>query len=220
MLPVSEGLYYVEKSRKAIPEGLLSPSAFLNNVHPLSAKAAKFIDSKAFFCSVPKGRHLLREGVICPYMFLIVKGVMRAYILEGKTEITTWIVGEVDLVSSISSFFNQTASLENIQALEDCELIGLSYQDLETAYEKFPEMNIAARKILQIIYRQAEERAYLTRLTKASSRYTYFAKSNQALISRVPLKYIASFLGMTLETLSRLRGAISRPQKEAPEKTI
>lgn len=220
MLPLPEGLYYVDKTRKPLPAGMITPSAFLNSVHPISAKAAKFIDSKSFCCSVPKGRHLLREGVICPYMFLIVKGVMRAYIMEGKTEITTWIVGEVDLVSSISSFFNQTASLENIQAIEDCELIGLSYQDLETAYEKFPEMNIAARKILQIIYRQAEERAYLTRLTKASSRYTYFATSNQKLLSRVPLKYIASFLGMTLETLSRLRGAISRPQKEPSGKTI
>ncbi|MCU0394987.1 MAG: Crp/Fnr family transcriptional regulator [Chitinophagaceae bacterium] len=220
MLPGIEGLYHVERSKTALPEGVITPSAFLNAIHPISAKAARFVDSRAFFCTVPKGKHLLRQGVVCPYMFLLVKGVMRSYIMEGKNEITTWITSENELISSISSVFDQRPSQENIQALEDCAMIGLPYDDLETAYQKFIEVNIPARKILQILYRQAEERAYITRLTKASSRYAYYAERNPEILSRVPLKHIASFLGMKMETLSRLRGAISKHPREAETKTI
>lgn len=213
-----EGLYFVEKTRTALPQGKILPSAFLGAFHPLSDKAARFLDSRAFYCTIPKGKFLLRQGQICPYMFLVHKGLFRGFIMDGKSEITTWITAEDDLVSSISSFFNQLPSLENIQALEDGEMTGICFTDLETAYQKFPEINVAARLIFQKVYRQAEERAYLTRLSKASSRYAYFKETKPGLVNRVSLKYVASHLGMTLETLSRLRGAISRPYTENIEK--
>ena len=220
MIPSVEGLYFVEKTRIAVPSGAIQPSAFLRFFHPISDKAARFVDSKAFHCSVPKHKFLLRSGQTCPYLFLVNKGLFRGYILDGKNEVTTWITAENDLVSSISSFFDQSPSLENIQALEDGELIGIHFDDLESAYQKFPELNLAARKVLQVMYRQAEERAYLVRLTKASSRYAYFQQTKPDLLNRVSLKFIASHLGMTLETLSRLRGSILRPNAEAQEKRI
>jgi CRP-like cAMP-binding protein len=218
MTPSVEGLYFVEKTKTSLPQGSILPSVFLSTFHPLSDKAARFIDSRAFYCSIPKGKFLLRQGQVCPYMFLVHKGLFRGFIMEAKSEITTWITAENDLVSSISSFFSQIPSLEYIQALEDSEMTGIYFGDLEVAYQKFPEMNVAARLIFQKVYRQAEERAYLTRLTKASSRYAYFQETKPDLVNRVSLKYVASHLGMTLETLSRLRGAISRPYTEKLEK--
>lgn len=220
MTPSQEGLYFVEKTRIALPPGVIFPSAFLRSFHPISDRASRFLDSKSFLCSVPKNKFLLRSGQICPYLFLVNKGVFRGYIIEGKNEVTTWITAENDLVSSISSFFDQTPSRETIQALEDSELIGIHFEDLEFAYQKFPELNAAARKVLQLLYRQDEERAFLVRLTKASSRYSYFQQLKPELVNRVSLKYIASHLGMTLETLSRLRGAILRPTQEGEEKKI
>jgi len=220
MNPSIEGLYFVEKTRIAVPAGVILPSAFLRFFHPISEKAARFIDSKAFQCSIPKNKFLLRSGQVCPYLFLVSKGLFRGYIVDGKNEATTWITAENDLVASISSFFDHSPSVENIQALEDLDLIGIHFDDLEVAYQKFPELNTAARKVLQQLYRQAEERAYLVRLAKASSRYTYFQEHQPELVNRVSLKFIASHLGMTLETLSRLRGSILRPSTDNSEKSI
>lgn len=146
-------------------------------------------------------------------------GLVRGFVAEGKNEITTWIATDYELVSS-SNFFDQSPALENIQALEDLTLIGLHYSDLEAAYARYPELNTAARLVLQQAYQQAEERSYLARLGKASSRYAYFQEKKPELVNRVPLKFIASYLGMTLETLSRLRTSLSRAYADGFEKKI
>jgi len=118
---------------------------------------------------------------------------------EGIKDITTWITPEGELVASITSFGLQQPAIENIQAIEDCELIGLKYDDLEHLYDNYPEVNIVGRKILEKYYRDAEERAFIARLTEATSKYKHFIATKSDMLNRVPLKYVASYLGMTLE---------------------
>lgn len=197
-------------------------SVFINSLHPISSEAKAFVDQKTFFCTLSKGKMLYREGQICLCVFIINKGALRGFIRDGKKEITTWISIENEMVTAIGSFFLQTPSFENIQAIEDCELTGFCYDDLQYAYEHFPETNIAGRKLLEIYYRDAEERAYISKLSSAKSRYADFLTTKPHLLNRIPLKYIASFLGMTIETLSRLRNTMSKRPKAhlEPEKII
>ena len=195
----------VEYHKKPIPEGYPKPSVFINLIHPISQKAAVYIDSKSFFCTIPKGKTIIQAGIVCPYLFLINKGLLRSYFKDGHKDITTWISAENEMATSISSFFGQLPSLDNIQAIEDCELTGFHYEDLQYLYDHFPEVNVAARKLLELYYRSSEERAYIIRLSKASFKYNYFLKTRPFFSNRIPLKYIASFLGVTIETLSRLR---------------
>jgi CRP-like cAMP-binding protein len=108
-------------------------------------------------------------------------------------------------VTSIFSLDNPAQSIENIQALENCELLALSFDSLNELYIRFPEFNLIARKLLQRYYADAERRAFIARLTKAENKYRHFLLLHQPLANRIPLKYIASYLGMTLETLSRVR---------------
>ena len=134
---------------------------------------------------------------------------MRGFIKEGKKDITTWITAENEVVSSISTLDSRTPAMENMQAIDNCELLALTYPDFQDLYIKFPEFNIVVRKVLQKYYQDAEGRAFIARLTNAEKKYQLFITRYGHLANRIPLKYIASFLGITLETLSRVRKKLS-----------
>ncbi len=80
---------------------------------------------------------------MCDYVYFITKGAVRGYIKEGSKDITTWISVENELVTSISSLDIKAPSIENMQAIEDCEMLALSYIDLENLYAKYIDANIA-----------------------------------------------------------------------------
>lgn len=123
---------------------------------------------------------------------------------EGR-EITTWIDWENSMVSTIGSMDTDVITDEAIQALEDCHLIEFSQEILNHIYDKFPETNRIGRLIVTENLRTAEERAYIARLSSAEERYKRFIMRNGKLLNRVSLKYIASYLNMKIETLSRIR---------------
>ncbi len=195
-------------SKNAIPE---SPfTLFVKNIYPVSTDAQEFINQKSYPGHLNKGELLVSAGSICSHIYLIRKGILRSFIKEGSKEITTWISSEQELATCITSFGLPQPARENIQALEDCELTALSLEDLQYLYDHFPEANVIGRKILEKYYRDAEERAFIARLMEATSKYKHFIATKSDLLNRVPLKFIASYLGMTLETLSRIRSKLSR----------
>jgi CRP-like cAMP-binding protein len=183
--------------------------AVLNSFHPLSEGSEFFLKTHVYERSFRKGKLLLKAGDICEAVYFIRKGAVRGFIRSGKKDITTWITAENELVASISAQDTMEPAMENMQAIEDCDVLALNYADLEELYQQFPEFNIVIRKLLQKYYRDAEGRAFIARLTNAESKYQYFNTHHSHLVNRIPLKYVASFLGITLETLSRVRKKIS-----------
>ena len=181
----------------------------LNYFHPVSEGIVKFLKEHAYSVFFNKGELLLEEGQVCEHIYFIRKGVVRGFIKEGKKDITTWITAEGEMVSSILSFEEKGSAIENMQAIEDCEMLALTLVDLEKLYEQFPEFNIVSRKLLQQYYSDAEGRAFIARLTNAETKYKQFLTRYSHFANRIPLTYIASFLGMTLETLSRVRRKLS-----------
>ena len=181
----------------------------INAIHPLGENIVAFLQENCFSCTCKRGKHLIKSGEICKTLYFIKTGAIRGYIRENKRDITTWISTDNELVTSISSFDLQIPAIENIQAVEDCDMVAISYSNLQKLYFKFPEYNIVARKVYQSYYRDAENRALIARLTNAENKYLYFLRMHSRLANRVPLKYIASFLGITLETLSRVRKKLS-----------
>ena len=189
-------------------EGGQSPlAAFVNYIHPVSEAATKYINQHSFPLQVSRGEYLLRAGELCKHIYFIRKGVIRGYVKEGTKEVTTWITAENEMVSSIRGLSLQEPSLENIQAIEHCDLVVAAYESLQYLYENYIELNIVGRKLLEQYYRDAEERAYISRIPNAAKRYRHFLETKSNLANRIPLKYIASYLGMTIETLSRIRSA-------------
>jgi CRP-like cAMP-binding protein len=196
-----------------LPKNNNSESPFVSiakTIHPISQEAQDFTNQKTFTVFVRKGEMLVSAGEHCSTIYYIKRGIFRSYIREGIKDITTWITGEQEFITPITSFGIKEPVKENIQALEDSELCGIRYDDLEYLYNHYPETNIVGRKILEKYFRDAEERAFIARLTEATSKYKRFIATKSNMLNRVPLKFIASYLGMTLETLSRIRSKLSR----------
>ena len=181
----------------------------LEYFHPLTAGIKDFFKKHCFSCSFRKGKLLLKTGQVCEEIYFIKKGAVRGFIKEGTKDITTWISVEREVVSSISSLDKKEPAMENMQAIENCELLALTWVDFQDLYIRFPEFNIVARKLLQKYYQDAERRAFIARITNAENKYRLFLTSYGHLANRIPLTYIASFLGITLETLSRVRKKLS-----------
>ena len=203
------GLHKKIQTNSNIPPDVSSVIDTLNYFYPLSEGIKDYFRMHSYSCSFRKGKLLLKAGEICEHIYFIKKGAVRGFIKEGTKDITTWITAENEVVSSISSLDMLEPAQENMQAIENCELLALSYADFQDLYIKFPEFNIVARKLLQKYYRDAEGRAFIARVTNAEKKYRLFLIRYGHLANRIPLKYIASFLGITLETLSRVRKKLS-----------
>lgn len=187
-----------------------SLAAVLSTVYPLSAGASGYIKEKLELVQITKGTLLISSGQHCDRLYFVNKGVLRGYVKQENKDITTWITAENEIVTSISSYYQQIPSIENIEALEDCLLVSLHRDEMHHLYQHFPEMNIVVRIMLERYYQDAEERAYICRLTDATAKYHRFINTKSHLLNRIPLKFIASYLGMTLETLSRIRSRLSQ----------
>lgn len=181
----------------------------LSAIYPVSAEAIAYAKSKIQLLQISKGSLLVQSGEHCDHLYFVNKGVLRGFVKQGVKDITTWITAENELVTSISSYYQQIPSIENIEALEDCILVSIHRDDMQYLYTNHPEVNTIVRIILEKYYQDAEERAYICRLTEATSKYHRFINTKSQLLNRIPLKYIASYLGMTLETLSRIRSRLT-----------
>jgi CRP-like cAMP-binding protein len=179
--------------------------AFFTSIGPLSDGAIREFDENTFPLFIEKRRLLLKPGSIADHFYFIVKGVIQGCIKDEGKLLTTWINEENEIVGSIRTLGTQEPCTEYLQALEDCELIAIPVAFTEIVFDKYPETNIIARRLWEHNYRGAEDRAYIGRITSAEKKYKYFLEKQPNLIKRISLKYIASFLGMTLETLSRVR---------------
>lgn len=154
---------------------------------------------------IPKKTVILQEGQVAKKMYFVEKGCLRGYYLKEGTEVNSWFMKEGDFVISIVSFYTQQPSEELIETLEDCVLWSISYQRLHQLYFQHPEFNQVGRLLTERYYVLSEQRTQSLRKKSADERYRQLITSFPDISKRIPLKYIASYLGITSETLSRLR---------------
>jgi CRP-like cAMP-binding protein len=182
--------------------------AFFKNFHPLNKEIEKLLNQHTFPISYKKNKYLISPVDPNKFLFLIVKGIVRGFIKDGDTEVTTWISKEGEVVGTIRNLWTESESEEYLQALEDVDLVAIPHVLSDYLFENYTEANIVGRKMMELYYRSAEERAYICRISSAEKRYKRFLVSFPDLINRISLKYIASFLAIRLETLSRIRTRI------------
>ena len=155
-----------------------------------------------------KSEFLVTEGKICRHLYFLQKGALRGfYNLEGK-EITHWFAFENDFVTSFYSFITQKPAIENIQLLEGSIIWFISKERLDELMARHHEIERVVRLAYESYYIRLEERFVNAQFKTASERYKDLLQQSPHIIERVPLGYIASYLGISGETLSRIRSQL------------
>lgn len=152
-----------------------------------------------------KGDHFLKTGKICDKLCFIQSGLLRVYATTGDKEITQWIATKGYFGTDLSSFFFKSPSRWTIQALSDTEIHFITSSDYNKITNIVPTWNELEKNFIIQCLTYMEDRIFSHLSMSAEERYNSFFESNRELFNQVPLQYIASILGMTPETFSRIR---------------
>lgn len=179
---------------------------FLNHIVAFPQEELDDIVSHFEKETVEKNQTLVREGQVCSKLYFIEKGVGRSYYLkkDGK-EITQWFFIEGKFMSSIESFFQQNPSLYYLEVLEDSVLYSISRQKIDLLFSRYQNMEKFGRLLSTEMLTKVVNKLSAIQFQTARERYDYMLTEFPDISYRVPLGHIASYLGMTQETLSRIR---------------
>jgi CRP-like cAMP-binding protein len=155
-----------------------------------------------------KGTFLLKEGNICKYTWILETGLTRVFSTKNDIEITTYFGFPGAFIDSFRSYILQEPSKESIQLLEDSVVYSIRRSDIEHLKKKYPQINEIDKLLTECYVIWLEERIYAIQFSTAQERYNELINNYPLFIKKIPLTYIASYLGITLETLSRIRAKI------------
>ena len=159
-------------------------------------------------CSVSdyqKNRDLQSIGHTCRNIYFIKKGAIRVYYYKDGIDITESFGIENTIIARAESLFTGTPSRKAIQLLENSEIIAINAAQLYKLYDTFPEIERLFRKIFERAYVETVNRMESIQFNSAEERYNTLLQEAPEVIKRIPLKYIASYLGITQVSLSRIR---------------
>ena len=181
----------------------------------LASEEKEYFTSLLKVKKLKKKQYLLQEGDIARHEYFVNKGCLRTYTIDEKGQehviqfaIEDWWIGDM------YSFLTQTPAKYTIDALEDSEVFCLEKNALEELYVKIPKFEKFFRHLLQNAFISLQERVIGNLSQPADERYCTFITKYSDMEKRLPLKQIASYLGITPESLSRIRSQYIKTQKK------
>jgi len=180
----------------------------ITNYYPLTGEAENALQECLTKTTLSKNEYLLSEGKVCRHLYFLEAGATRGfYNLDGK-EITHWFGFENDFVTSFHSFITGEPSVENIQLLESCTLWAITKETLTDLFNRHHDIERLVRIAYEKYYIRLEERYVNAQFKPAKERYESLLLQTPHILERVPLGFIASYLGISQETLSRIRSKL------------
>ena len=179
-----------------------------NYIKSLDNETMNAIQSISSDKKYKKGDLLLRQNEICGKSYLIISGIVRKYYLTDGKEITTEIYFENDLAVSFDSYTLQQPSREFIEALTDVTVSITQYQAFQDAKSKYPKLLALDLMLAEYYGMWVEHKLFQLHTLTATERYLEILNKSPHIIQNIPLTIIASYLGISLETLSRIRAKI------------
>lgn len=179
---------------------------FIRTVFPLPSDKATAIAAYFHEKSYERNDLLLKEGRVCNEYHFLCKGFMRAWTTDiAGRNVTTAFYPSGNVVCELFSFFKRTSSLENIQALSDCSSLYLTFAELQEVFHSMPEFREFGRTILVNSYVGLKQRMLSGLHETAEQRYKNLITAAPEIFQYASLKHIASYLGVTDTSLSRIR---------------
>lgn len=153
-----------------------------------------------------KGDLILEKGKTCRKLYFVNKGLARSfYINENGKDITVWFFNSNSFLTAVESFFEQTPSYYNIQTLEETEVYSITHKKIHELFEKYHSMEKFGRILSIRMINLLAEKLNSIQFQTADDRYQFMLKTYPDIAIKAPLGHIASYLGITQETLSRIR---------------
>jgi CRP-like cAMP-binding protein len=185
---------------------MISLFQYFSKFNPLSKEAEQAIAEISSIVSIKKNKDLQPIGHTCKTIYFIKKGVARIYYFKDGIDITESFFFENSIIARVESLFTGKPSRKAIQILEDAEITAINANLLFKLYDSFPEIERLFRKIFQAAYVDTINRIEGMQFHTAEERYSALLNEAPNILMRVPLKYVASYLGITQVSLSRIRG--------------
>lgn len=180
----------------------------VNRIHILPRDSFEKLQYLFNEISFKKGHILLRADKVESHIYFIKKGIARAFSTTPEQEITFWFGSEGDAVISMRSYVQQEKGYEDIELLEDCELYQIKTSELKAFFEQDIHIANWGRKFAEQELIKTEERLIARQIGTATERYQTLLQKQPELIKRVQLGHIASYLGISQVSLSRIRAQI------------
>jgi len=182
---------------------------YLKNIKSMPDEKAELISSFFSVRSLTKGSLLIQEGKTSKRSYFLESGIIRCYIIDiNGDEVTTRFYSAPDFLNDYLSFFEQKPSEENYELITDCVLYGISYDNVQHCFHTILEFREWGRMLLTLNYAYVNKRMIALHKETAQERYLHLKNKNPEIIEQVPLHIIASYLGITKYSLSRIRKEI------------
>lgn len=175
------------------------------SVQPLSGPSKERLGRLAKCMKLEKGERLLKEGEVCRYFWYLEKGMVRLFYNKRGRDLTEHFAYENGIFLSLESFFKQQPSRLMIEALEPAVVYGFDYGGFHRLMDEDREIREFYCKILEKSLIESQQKADACRFETAKERYERLLREHPEVVRRAPLIHIASRLGMSPETLSRVR---------------
>ncbi|MBS1689090.1 MAG: Crp/Fnr family transcriptional regulator [Bacteroidetes bacterium] len=180
----------------------------LKQISPLSEKAIEAFSEMTKEEELSKGHLLIKAGTVCNYIYFIEAGLSRTFYYKDGKDVTDWISAEGSFAASVVSFITRQPDIRNVELLEPSRICAISYANLEKLYADYHEIERLGRLLVSYGLVQLQNRFDDLHFASAQERYMKLMNTQPSLINRVPLGMIASYLGITQETLSRIRAKV------------
>lgn len=182
---------------------------FINSYIQLSREEINVFEEILTYKKIKKKELVVENGRVCQKVLFVSEGYFRFYHIDSKgNEITSDFYFAPSFITSYTSFIAGTPSFVNVQAMSDMEVLEFTKTDLYKLYDKYPKIERLGRLIAESIAITSEEHLFLLLNQTAEMRYKRLLEINPQYVNTIPLQYIASYLGITQETLSRMRKSI------------